>query len=608
MNDWRKLPKRPPGYAGPGRGIARQLGEGDLAWSRKTALDGARAVRKGEYLYITNPDQPLVPPVLWMDLFSTADSQEWLYGLPSTRRQRTTRRNPGGRISNTLIGTPGPYNLYVGDGHVLKLTLYRVGLIDPWRHYLAELIRSSTSGADMTVAYSEDQTPEDSIDHIFFADKQEAAGQFPRAQYAPAAAGAQIFASGYDASIDAYRFGVYGFYRAYDDAWGRFRGFVGDTKTRRLQEVTLPVPEFTVNRFDVTPLNIISHAPGKLFSLWMDRENSARLHGAVQISFKQYPEPLKAVRSSDHGQTWTVSDLPELTPHLLRLKYTEGSSSESFDDYLTSTPNMIGMHTASAVGGGRIALVMACANVPDTTIHPIPPEGLGGAYAPRATHWGFFVSDASGANFAKKAWPLDDHPGITVPWDTLASTSADYSGPLFNNPFGWAVGASTLTAGPGSFFIVVSTIDRSIPTTGPNRFPTDADLAGARMRVLWTVDYGDSWAFSDFLPETMRDAVPDGDAGRSYLPAVNFTVVRPYVDAQNPGLLVATVLRAGEGARAWRTDARFSAFTEVGVVAKDVSSTYSDVRSANQNALFVGSREVRASMRPGYPEYDRPQT
>lgn len=607
MDDWRQLPKRPPAYIGPGGGSARQLGNSGAAWASKTSIDGAKAVRKGDYLYISTPDLT-EPPILWMDLHVNATDDGRLYGLPVSKRQRTTRRHPGGFIANTRRGTPGPYNLYVGDGHVLKLVLFVTGdPLNPPAHVyaLAELVRTSTSGKMMTVSYSEDQVPADDIDHIFFADKQEFSGEFPRFQSATAAAGAQIFASGYDPGVDAYRFGVYGFYRPYSNAWGVFKCFVGDTSSRRLQEVTLPIPEYTVNRFDVAPLNIISPAPGKLFSLWLDRVPGWRAHDPVQISFKKYPEPLKALRSDDHGLTWTLSDLSELTPHLLRLKFSE--ESEPIDDYPTDFTSILGMHTASAIGHGRIALVLPISNVYDTTVDPIPAGGMGGKFAPRLTHWGFFVSDASGANFVKKPWPMDGRPAITAPWDMAAATAPDYSGALYNNPFGWALGGSTLTAGPGSFFIVTSAIARALPPTEAGRFPTQEDLLTAGMRVLWTVDYGDTWAFSDFLPQELRSSVSDDLNERDYLPSVNFTVIRPYVDEADPGLLAAVVLRAGQGARLWRTDARFSRFVEVGVVAKGVDSSFSVVRSANQNALFVGSSAVRAPMRPGYPEFDRPQ-
>ncbi|MCY1245520.1 hypothetical protein D9M72_586760 [compost metagenome] len=56
----------------------------------------------------------------------------------------------------------------------------------------------------------------------------------------------------------------------------------------------------------------------------------------------------------------------------------------------------------------------------------------------------------------------------------------------------------------------------------------------------------------------------------------------------------------------WRTDARFSAFEKVRTLEADLQAEpLFELRANAQNAVFVGSRTVAASVRPGFPGFDK---
>lgn len=613
MDNWRSdYPKRPTAYVGAGLGAAQQLMRAGPAWARKRSLDGL-AVRKGEYLEVVDViDIEATRPVLWMSLAALSDDVlAFSYGLPTARPQVTSRAQMTFGLTGTTAGVSGPFSVYVGDNYVAMQQPYRGPENLPGiRFLIPSLVRTRTRGGPIQASGA-------GAEQVIYATEVERAGTLPIATDSPVSSFGHVFASGYDASIDAYRFGFYGFYTDYN-TWGFYRLFVGDTRSRTIVPVDLPLPP---DGYDHAPgnvcgLNIISRAPGRLFALWLDRDDDEfdREHrGSTGVRFKAWPEPLKALVSDDYGLNWRMEDLAELTPHLYRRPYRmidpdNSPSIIDYTDYMTGWREAVSEHVASPVGGGRIALVLVSSNEYDTTdaIEPANDADLtrGGPQAPGATHWGFYISDADGKNFAKKPWPLDDRPGIIDLLDTRPlSQRPDFNGMVFANTRGVEMGAASMTAGPGSFFVVVRYFAGTVP---PGQNPTYTDFLNARMRVLWTVDYGDSWSLSGELPQDMRNAPVDDESGRVGLPCLTFTVVKPYGGTEAPGLLVAAVTRIGVGVVLWRTDARFSYFTQAGTVAHDVGTSSNGVRGANQAALFVGSGSVRAPVRPGYPEFDRP--
>lgn len=589
-----------PTPVGRAAAAARGLDGSGVGFLKKRVLGGALAEKKGAFLYVSNVQED-EEPVLWYVITRDADGlRQYALGVP-TRAPQVKRRRQLRAL--TAAANFGAFNLqlYVGGGYLLTAD-YRhgIGWSDARPRQSFALLPRATDRASTTLvaSLSEDNTPGAAV--LFDDVLQDGAWLLPVAYGADTSAvgGATLFASGWDAARQAYRFGVHGLW--YDPVANvaKRRFFVGGTDDRKLVEVASPFAEVDSSNWPLrwSSVNIQARQPAALHAVTVPRGPSRLTEGGsgTVITYLAYPAPLKALRSADHGATWAFTDLAELTPHLYRRRYTS-----EIVDYNYSHDDTCAAHVASPIGGGRMALALVCSKLFDHTHTPSEASDstTGGEYAPMTTKWKFFVSDADGLNYVNKPWPLDDEHGIRWPWPPAFESAIDFKGWHLTNEQGWAVGASQLSAGPGSFFVPICRLESEAP-------PTAEQLRDAPMRMLWTADYGDTWQMSEPLPAELRTVgLEDGD--RLGFPCVSFTVCRG-ITADDDGLLYAMVVRQGEGAVLWRTDARFSTFEKVRTLEADLQAApLFELRANAQNAVFVGSRTIAASVRPGFPGFDK---
>lgn len=603
------FPKNRGGWSGPGRTAARRLGSdsGDDGWLRARRF-GAEARNKGGHLSVQELQTEEVEPILWyvVTLFRTIEetTAPWFYALgaptrlPQKRRTRPLRALDG----QFTLGNNG--QMYVGGGYVLAenwgyLTEFpdtrgrSSYILFPRRTNSAvtEIVPSLTPDVPVNAAVAFNDAL---VDGAYSLPLNYSAGT-------TASGGARAFVTGYDPSLDAYRFGIQGIWCDVSTGASKRKCFLGNTASRQLTQVPFPFSDEAAGNMPLqtSALNMQPQGPGKVHAVYVERGARRLSEGSSGevITYVPYPGPLKALRSSDHGQTWGKTDLPELTPYLLRRRYAVGPP--EVVDYHYRLDDFVTMQVASPIGGGRMALAMVVADQYDHTYLPgeITDTIAGGDFKPMITHWGFFVSDADGLNYVNKPWPMDAEHGVRWTWSDTYAPYVDFSGWHLNNYLGLVVGQSSCSAGNGSFFVPISYLASS-------GTPTQAAMRNAPMRMLWTVDYGDTWHMSEELPADMRQ-LASGDNSLIGFPGVSWTVVRGY-SASSDGLLYTLVRRLGEGVGLWRTDAKFSYFEKVAVLAgEDQASPVLEVRAGVQTPVFVGSPTIRASVRPGFPGYDK---
>ncbi|MEO7129284.1 MAG: hypothetical protein ABI040_10560, partial [Rhodoferax sp.] len=496
-----KWARQRDGFTHIGEKKARFI-DGNSMPFQKSVGPGYIAEKKGGFLQVRTTALAQKPmPFLWLMArrapigytdISQLSTQAF---FARTSPQQGTRANysltGSGLIGNTV--TPNPNQVFVGAGYILRAStgdntagddgmsycvLEKVGQTKP-----AALSLSADNVAGANVSFRDVMT-----------DLRNPC----------------LFATGWDATIGGYRFGALGYSVSFDEVpmVSRIVAYIGNTATRTMQRVVIPMPAFTPHTAPSAgslatanwPLTTWAVGNGKLLALLTQR---------VFYDYSSQPGSLATpvfLRSSDHGLTWTLQPATELLPYLLRQTDPPGSVYPVGGDHWPYHQGCAVSSTfvARPIGGGHIALVVLCANDAQGSTPLV--NYMQGPYqdAPDAWQhscWKFFVSNEHGENFVNKPWPGDDWYGYD-PDDARQDAYAGSHGTTPTYPHKWrlliewlrvAAVSTPMTAGPGTFFATVG-----IKAVGTPDF-----------WVLWTVDAGETWG-STLVPGKLATIMDEG--------------------------------------------------------------------------------------------------
>jgi hypothetical protein len=329
------------------------------------------------------------------------------------------------------------------------------------------------------------------------------------------------------------------------------------------------------------------------------------------------------LRSRDFGATWTMEKADWLNPPSYQVgifydaRITSGPSQgaavryidgETYDGYLfnmkiEAVPKLgQSFSLATQIGGGRIALFYPCLR--DTSTGDNRPTNL---------CVGLWVSDTSGQNFVRKAWPGDRiMPALN---DVMGNTLTAPHQVICLTP--WLTGRQ-LSAGPGSLFI--DTVLRHPWDKGQKDtiYP-----AGNQRTVLVSLDYGDSWVEQP-VPAEARPffstwagyvALLDPAGTNTSLryrapwPETQFVVAKPRAVPTSGGPPVPAELwffvLETDVVVLWKTTERFDTWERMYAVGLTGALMFSDLAVGTPQPLFVGddgdSGEYLSRLHVGYP-------
>lgn len=609
-----KFVKNRDGFNAQGNSDARFIADSRVPYlSRRRPAMGNQpatvATKKLGFLEVTfEQAASVVTAFLWSLMARTTGNL--LYrriGTTPTRKDvdfDNPLRSPG--------GFPNGHEIYVGGGYILALT-HDNGTgngNDPCACWISLI--NANSGATEVLSLSEDNKPGANVS---FADVVNLPSR-PRYWYNAIGAGAttlterpSIFVTGWDAAAGGYGFGIIGrrlltdqgpesYYAAGDLTPFDLVCFYGNTATRKVTRVDLPgSADLMFSRY----YRVCTVGNGKLMALVHPYHEVPTTGGpgTMQLAPLAYPNPPKFLRSNDHGRTWYTEAVPELVPHLYRLagppvSYATGTLLSTDAD--TCAPQFF---HASPIGGGRIAMVVlggrdydhAYTTAEFAAARPIEySDGNGGRLA-YFTRWRFFVSDETGRNFVNKPWPADDWDGYPRA-NITAVAAGTWMAPMIATSFAPQRFENAIsTAGPGTFFLSVGE-QQSLGNVTSDNYPK-------RWRMLYTLDYGSTWAISPYLP---TEAVNDR-------PVATPIVARPYRSADDKGEAY-TIALEGTTVRVFKSDLTFSSMTKV--YEKVVPDYYAYPTQSRINAVFTGSTAAATDGRytgrtfPGYSEFNKP--
>lgn len=609
-DDPAKFPKNRGGFSGLGRAKAKELDKIDVPYLRRR-VPGAQAIKKGEFLYVVK-DQPatIYDPFLWSSYVLRVSGSDYVYGVETPTRTQMLPRVNIWSVAPLVSTVERVYTiaqpLFVGAGYTFSISVADGSL---WHdeprfpdegRYFGRLtnVRYQPDGITGSLSLGAGNVPGANISFI----------DHDAPLVSPFAYGyvtqCTAFNSGWNAAAGGYGFGMVG-----------FQGVEPAGSTRRILKCYYGS---TADRIMASSTVMDFSTTGGTPQLYLF--GGANVIGPGQIAIPRLqttpiPECAFALmRSNDHGATWTEQLLPELEPYVLRQTNPEGGAPlVGFSgDEITSS-------AAFPMGGGRVGLIVLTAKQL-STVYSAEDMADANNRAPSLTCWRFFISDTTGHNFSNRPWPLDTEDGVRLSQNSWnpARPIPTYAGLHPAVEYGMAgMNNASMSAGPGSFFMSVGTWtdDPVVPATGVTTFNTRT------VRMLWTDDYGDTWAFSDVLPADALSAPANPDTtSRSFCIAT--VVCARAKTATFDGELyvqgIAPLSVPGDGGETWRqsvfkTTAKFAAFTP----AINLSFPGSDlgpyapewVPGYMPAPIYVGSTvdpKYPPRLRPGFPEFEKP--
>lgn len=608
------FPKDRDGFSNRGNKDARALTGLDVPFLTRRRLPGVLqpgtiAKKRGDFLEVRLVDVPVAAivrsPFLWSILFRLGTSVNELryrrygWGARTTLNSVEQLRNP----AYVALGR----EWYAGGGYVLQhCAQAQPDALDQWPTWLSLIALADTTGAEVLSLWEDnkpgrnvsfyDRTPRLPTNARFWSDTVD--NGRPHA-----------FATGWDALAKGYGFGAIGrtvntstqvvqpltaardgVDASIDDQYA-MAAWWGDTAARTLQRV-----ELRGDTYRCSPAFVLhSVRPGCAMAFVTRYRTLTPAPNPESEQVYASGHDLGLLRTDDHGRSWSMEEVPEVKALLLR----DNAGALALDGltYGRTIPGLGFTVIAPLDTTGRLGAILRISRTPGANIAPgdVPPDWPGPADRWSGQHFqtwntrkAFLVSDTTGRNWVRKAWPLDAVPANidAIFYDSSA------------NPFGaWLAFLSTAqvhnpahSAGAGSFFVARFEV---LHEDGKDR-----NDCQHRARMVYTTDAGDTWAESALLP----DALANDNVRRVIWPIV----AKPFVSLDSPGeiyLVAPTPARV----RIYRTDAVFSAFTEV--YDQAVADLYlSGQGQSDLNALFIGdaSGEYPPRMRPGFPEFDKP--
>lgn len=570
-----KFPKNlGDGVSGLARSKAQFLDQIDVPFLKHRLPGGAYAEKKGEFLYAhAAVEEEAYPPLL--AVYRVDDTTPANARLKTRASQRTVADSmpPMQLVEGEAKPMPAS-SVYVGGGYVLRLMFAdrhnEVPGVSAGSAYIWPVLHRVGNADAEVLSLSPDNLPGANIS---FADVARfevlfqyvyGNGSVNRRSSEPER-WPSIYAMGHDGT--SFKFGMLMGGQAEGDL-----AFVGDTSSRRMVGAPLG--------FDFT---------GELIQWWQVRawavgrgQVIALLPPAPTAGSLPPPNPPRLLRTDDFGASWSLDPLEELLPILSYYVISEGVD-EGQMRFLVD--GAVGYRTfiAQPMGGGRIGIVVRGGA---DTLYP------NGNTAGRI-RWMFFISDETGRNFVRKAWPLDaiapdSQQGMLErhPFESNAPFATD---PV---PSFWQtereLSCQHMSAGPGSFFFSMS---------------TELDATLQRTWMISTRDFGDSWQVSGDLPQAALSVFPSGTKPGRF-PQATPSVMRARASDAAPGLLSLSSVALGGTVRVFRTTARFESFEaapEVTVpgLAPEVPANREPYCS---KPVFVGTRSTgRTFIHPGFP-------
>lgn len=612
-----EFPKnRDGGWSGPGRKKAYDLGNaGDDAWLRARRF-GATARNKGGHLVVLlDPLVKVIAPFLWTQSFGSFGVTYNSIGIAP----RVTTKVTGNLRAPPLLTTG--HDWYVGDGYVLQHSIHPT-LQEPQvyqepraRPSWLSIINVKDRTKEEVSSLSTDNLPGRSVsffDEAPLPMRETFLNGLDHERPHP-------WVSGWNGQ--GYAFGFIGRKVLYErqprqdrsepedpftstlDEQYTLRAWYGDTSTRRMQYTDLDPEKFRGSPF----FTVGATAPGRLQGLFAHYSvliNASDVGGSPDSKFK-YPSgyTMRMMRSTDHGRSWVAEEVPEIERMQMReagvdlngvpynnfVNHLEGSYDFSFPEL---TRNMLGPLYEDGRAWG---MFFKAKNVDELPVQAYrQPADWPNGYPWNNTYklelygrHGFFVSDPSGHNWTNKPWPGDN-----INSGSAALFYIEKYQPLNE----WGVKAlltdmiepNPNTAGQGTFFI---------PAVQYFRSELKEDQADAQVRswIISTVDGGNSWRESNFLPD---DLVVNGAVAK-------LVVARPYVNEANTGELYFISPR-GNDVAVYRTTALFDVFTKVHV--ESIPGLSTPAYTGALSTVFIGdnSGTYPSRVRPGFPEFQKP--
>lgn len=570
------FPKNRGDWSGPGRTMAMRLGDqGDDVWLRSRRF-GATARNKGGHLVVTK--DPVVKtggPFIWAVVSSFTGGLLYKRFGWGTRKSSTV---------GPMLRTPGYLStgreMVVGGGYVLQLAAavdWEPGSeADPVQKMWLSLIYVGNPAPEVS-SLSAENVPGANVS--FYEE-----ATLPARIYYQTVGGdverPSAFVTGWDPVMEGYGFGFIGREKVTDrqityDIANRYKvvAYLGNTATRRLTRVELPTTsDFWIN----ANFNAMPTGPGRVQAI----VSKARANTGT--------EPPSMLRTDDYGRTWTTRDVPELVRFMLRT--TGGFAGGGPFGY----PGFGLTQISPLDEAGTCGMIFTGSKEIDRVYDDLgPPPEYGGQWAGDLvvsyyTRFRFFVSDTSGQNWTNKPWPADEWLGPGgISFFFEYQDYDTWSKPLLSID----LPATQRSAGGGSFYAPVFEYYKDRSNTG------GSENAPQRVRMLYTVNYGNSWALSPYL----EAGVIMGE-GTSVWPIV----AKPFVSLEDPGeLYVMSITRAG-ALRIYRTTAVFETFTLVHE--EVVDNYYFENSNSRINGLFVGdtSGSYPARVMAGFPQFQKP--
>lgn len=609
------FPRDRDGFSNRGNKDARGLQALDVPFLTRRRLPGAGqpgtiARKRGDFLEVRllpeAVDAAVLSPFLWSILFRVGTSSSDLryrrfgWGTRTTIDSVEQLRNPP--------YVPLGREWYVGGGYVLQHAARETAdTLGQWPTWLSLIAIADTTGAEV-LSQSADNT---AGRNVSFFDRAPQLPTDPDFWVNTVDNGRpSAFVTGWDALAKGYAFGVIGrtvsasmtvlrpltaerdgINASVDDQYA-MTAWVGDTTSRQLQRVDLRgdtyrcAPSFVLH----------SVRPGTAMALVTRYRTLQPDPNPESEQVYAAGHDLGLLRTEDHGRTWAMEDVPEVKALLLR-DNAGGIVYEGVGTQARTIPGLGFVVMAPLDTAGRLGAIVRISRAPGQNIDTgVPPDWPGTPdswsanqhYLAWNTRRAFLVSDVTGRNWARKAWPLDAVPANI---DGLFYDTAAY-------PYGaWVPFLSTAqvhnpahSAGAGTFFVARF---EALHEAGKDR-----NVSEHRARMVFTLDRGDTWAESALLP----DALANDNPRRVIWPIV----AKPFVSVESPGELY-LVAPTPARVRIVRTDATFSAFTEV--YDQAIEGLYlSGQGQSDLNATFIGdaSGSYPPRIRPGFPEFQKP--
>lgn len=541
-----------------------------VPYLKKRRIDpatGATVVahKRGEFLEVTMEGGIAYPPLLGVyRVNGTTPANARLKSRPDQRK--VAIKTPAMHLVEGQAKPMPASSVYVGDGYILRLMfadrknsapggVHGSAFIWPVLHRVGNdapevLSQSAENVPGANVSFADVATFEVLFHGVIGTDGLEWRSSEPERW-------PSIYAMGHDGAT--FKFGML----MGGVAGGNF-SFVGDTTARRMVGTALPfdLPN-TLQWWDIR-----AWAVGRGHVL-------ALLPPAPKAGGLPPPNPPRMLRTADFGATWTLEPCPELLP-FMSYWVIDGGPDDGQMRFLVDDGIGIRTFIAQPIGGGRVAIVVRGG---EQTIYP-------DASTEGRVKWMFFVSDATGRNFVRVTWPLDNiapdsNQGMYErrPFEPNPPFALDPVPALWQTER--ELSCQHMSAGPGTFFFSMS---------------TEQNATLQRTWIVSTRDYGATWQQSPDLPQEALSLFPLGvKPGR-------FPQATPRPIA--PGVLAVSSVAIGGTVRVFRTTAAFEGFakaseTTIPNLAQDVPGNLEPYCS---KPVFVGTKESgRAFIHPGFP-------